>query len=139
MMHSTNASVHGNMWEACMPPVFVETLKARPLSSWPLLDNMSLPDQLVGDVSIVGHHEGQSKLAISHRSITTQEFMKAHVENNSKQDGMDVPLFYFPAPHVSGPDIIFFIKVNGNVTPTFVQLKLRQVLESSDVEKALAT
>ncbi|KAF9978798.1 hypothetical protein BGZ65_006848 [Modicella reniformis] len=107
MMHSTNASVHGNMWEACLPPVFVETLKAQPLSSWPLLDNMSLPDQLVGEVSIVGHHEGQAKLAISHRSITTQEFMKAHVENNSKQDGQD--------------------------------LKLRQVLEVSDVEKALAT
>ncbi|KAG9071529.1 hypothetical protein KI688_005741 [Linnemannia hyalina] len=35
------------------------------------------------------------------------EFMKAHVENNSKQDGQDVPPFYVPAPHVSGPDIIF--------------------------------
>ncbi len=65
--------------------------------------------------------------------------MKAHVENNSKQDGEDVPPFYFPAPHVSGPDIIFFIKVKVNVTPVFVQLKLRQVLEASDVEKAFAT
>ncbi|KAF9925797.1 hypothetical protein BGZ65_007568, partial [Modicella reniformis] len=38
-----------------------------------------------------------------------------------------------------GPDIIFFIKINSNVFPCFVQLKLRQVLEASDVEKALAT
>ncbi|KAF9133875.1 hypothetical protein BG015_003498, partial [Linnemannia schmuckeri] len=29
--------------------------------------------------------------------------------------------------------------INGNVYPVFVQLKLRQVLEGSDVEKALAT
>ncbi|KAI8356979.1 hypothetical protein B0O80DRAFT_446273 [Mortierella sp. GBAus27b] len=139
MMHSTNATVHGNMWEHLMPPVFVETLKSRPLSSWPLLNNMTLPDQLIGDVTIVGHHDHQTKLAISHRNITTQDFMKAHVENNSKQGDQNVPPFYFPAPHVSGPDIIFFIKINSNAFPCFVQLKLRQVLEASDVEKALAT
>ncbi|KAG0195164.1 hypothetical protein BGX31_006692, partial [Mortierella sp. GBA43] len=100
---------------------------------------MTLPDQLIGDVTIVGHHDHQTKLAISHRNITTQDFMKAHVENNSKQGDQNVPPFYFPAPHVSGPDIIFFIKINSNAFPCFVQLKLRQVLEASDVEKALAT
>ncbi|KAG0085861.1 hypothetical protein BGZ93_000424 [Podila epicladia] len=65
--------------------------------------------------------------------------MKAHVENGSKQGDQDVPPFYFPAPHVSGPDIVFFVRINGNVYPCFAQLKLRQVLEGSDVEKALAT
>ncbi|KAF9082713.1 hypothetical protein BGX29_003655, partial [Mortierella sp. GBA35] len=63
--------------------------------------------------------------------------MKAHVENNSKQEDQDIPPFYFPAPHVSGPDIIFFVKINGNIYPCFIQL--RQVLEASDAEKALAT
>ncbi|KAG0367631.1 hypothetical protein BGX24_003146 [Mortierella sp. AD032] len=52
---------------------------------------------------------------------------------------MDIPPFYFPAPHISGPDIVFYININGNVYPVFVQLKLRHVLEGSDVEKALAT
>ncbi|KAG0247773.1 hypothetical protein BG011_000951, partial [Mortierella polycephala] len=33
MLHSDNPSVHGNMWEAMMPPVLVETFKSRPLSS----------------------------------------------------------------------------------------------------------
>jgi len=65
--------------------------------------------------------------------------MKAHVENGSKQGDQDIPPFYFPAPHVSGPDIVFFVRINGNIYPCFVQLKLRQVLEGSDVEKALAT
>ncbi|KAF9342491.1 hypothetical protein BGX26_007419, partial [Mortierella sp. AD094] len=103
------------MWEAMMPPVFVETFKSRPLSSWPFLTNSSLPDQLTGDVTIVGYDEQQPILAASHRNLTTQQFMKAHVENGSKQGGQDIPPFYFPAPHVSGPDI------------------------GSDVEKALAT
>ncbi|KAG0280984.1 hypothetical protein BGZ96_001335 [Linnemannia gamsii] len=139
MLHSDNASVHGNMWEACMPPVFVETFKSRPLLSWPLLTKTSLPDQLVGDVTIVGYDEQQPKLVVSHRNLTTQQFMKAHVENGSKQGDQDIPPFYFPAPHVSGPDIVFYVKINGNVYPVFVQLKLRQVLVASDAEKALAT
>ncbi|KAI8355366.1 hypothetical protein B0O80DRAFT_449081 [Mortierella sp. GBAus27b] len=139
MLHSNNASVHGNMWEAMMPPVFVETFKSRPLSSWPLLTNSSLPDQLTGDVTIVGYDEQQPKLAASHRNLTTQQFMKAHVENGSKQGDQDIPPFYFPAPHISGPDIVFFVRIGDNIFPCFVQLKLRQVLEGSDVEKALAT
>ncbi|KAG0355597.1 hypothetical protein BGZ54_001094, partial [Gamsiella multidivaricata] len=32
MLHSDNPSVHGNMWETLMPPIFVETFKDRPLS-----------------------------------------------------------------------------------------------------------
>ncbi|KAF9582065.1 hypothetical protein BGW38_000706 [Lunasporangiospora selenospora] len=94
---------------------------------------------LTGDVTIVGYDEQHSKLAASHRNLTTQQFMKSHVENGSKQGDQDIPPFYFPAPHVSGPDIVFFVRINGNIYPCFVQLKLRQVLEGSDVEKALAT
>ncbi|KAG0061775.1 hypothetical protein BGZ92_006353, partial [Podila epicladia] len=139
MLHSNNASVHGCMWENLMPPVFIETFKSRPLSSWPLLTNFSLPHQLTGEVAIVGYDEQQPKLAASDRNLTTQQFMKAHVEINSKQGDQDVPPFYFPAPHVSGPDIVFFVRINDNIYPCFVQLKLRQVLEGSDVEKALAT
>ncbi|KAG0209258.1 hypothetical protein BGX33_005739 [Mortierella sp. NVP41] len=44
--------------------------------------------------------------------------MKAHVENNSKQGDQDIPPFYFPAPQVSGPDIVFFVKINGNIYPS---------------------
>lgn len=65
--------------------------------------------------------------------------MKAHVENGSKRGEQDIPPFYFPARHVSSPNIVFYIKINESVYPAFVQLKLRQVLEGSDIEKALAT
>ncbi|KAF9903120.1 hypothetical protein EC991_004146 [Linnemannia zychae] len=65
--------------------------------------------------------------------------MEAHVNNGSKQEDQYIPSFYFPTPHVSGPDIVFHININGSVYPVFVQLKFRHVLEGSDVEKALAT
>jgi len=77
-----------------MPPVFVDTFKNRPLSSWHLLTKNSLPDQLTGDVTIVGYYEHQPKLAASHRNLTTLELMKAHVENGSKQGDQDIPPFY---------------------------------------------
>ncbi|KAF9128243.1 hypothetical protein BG015_004374 [Linnemannia schmuckeri] len=60
--------------------------------------------------------------------------MKAHVENGSKREDQDIPPFYFPSPHVSGPDIVFYVKINGSIYPVFAQ-----VLEGSDVEKAFAT
>ncbi|KAG0326401.1 hypothetical protein BG004_002986 [Podila humilis] len=137
--HSDNASVHGCMWEASMPRVFIETFKSRPFSSWPLLGNSSLPDQLKGDVTIVGYDDHQPKVAVSHRHLTTQQFMKAHVESGSRLCDQSIPPFYFPAPHVSGPDIVFYVKINEKLYPVFVQLKLQQVLEGSDVEKARAT
>ncbi|KAG0265886.1 hypothetical protein BGZ95_003186 [Linnemannia exigua] len=96
-------------------------------------------DPLLLAAAELGYSEQESKLAISHRSISTHDFMKAHVENGSKREDQNVPPFYFPAPHISGPDIVFYVRINGALYPGFVQLKLRQVLEGSDVEKALAT
>ncbi|KAI9240565.1 MAG: hypothetical protein BYD32DRAFT_484838 [Podila humilis] len=139
MLYSTNASVHGNKWETCLAPIFVETFKTRPLSSWPLLGNSTLPDSLAGDVTIVEYNEQESKLAISHSTITTQEFMETHIKNESKHRIQDIPPFNIPTPHISGPDIVFYVEINGNFHPCFEQLKIRQFLEGSDVEKALAT
>ncbi|KAF8938717.1 hypothetical protein BGZ58_000323 [Dissophora ornata] len=139
MLSSSNPSVHGNMWETLMPAVFVETLKNRPFSSWPLLPNNSIPEQLAGNVTIVGYNEQEPRLAISHKDITTQAFMKAHVQGSSKQGDNTIPPFYFPAPHVSGPDVIFIVDINGIHIPCFIQLKLRQVLAGKDADEALAT
>ncbi|KAF9079894.1 hypothetical protein BGX27_005873, partial [Mortierella sp. AM989] len=52
MLTSTNASVHGTMWETQMPPVFIETFRAIPLSKWPLSSDNSIPEELRGDVTI---------------------------------------------------------------------------------------
>ncbi|KAG0325099.1 hypothetical protein BGZ99_001065 [Dissophora globulifera] len=139
MLHSDIASVHGNMWEILMPSIFVQTFKTRPLSSWPLLIKKPLPELLKGDVAIVGYNEQEPRLAISYKRIAMEDFMKAHVQDNSKRGDQDVPPFYFPAPQVSGPDIIFYIRIKGKLIPVFVQLKLRQTLQPNEVEEALET
>ncbi|KAG0364827.1 hypothetical protein BGZ54_007115 [Gamsiella multidivaricata] len=139
MLHSDNPSVHGRMWEAMMPSVFVETFKNQPISSWPLLTKDALPEMLTGHVTIVGYNEQEPKLAISHKDITTLDFMKAHVKDNSKRGDQDIPPFYFPVPQVPRPNIIFFVLINNKRYPCFIQLKLRQVLETTDAEQALAT
>ncbi|KAF9177432.1 hypothetical protein BGZ51_008765 [Haplosporangium sp. Z 767] len=144
VLHPDNASVHGNMWEAMMPPVFVETFKNLPLSSWPLplspwplLAKNSLPERLFGHVTVVGYNEQEPELVVSHRDITIQDFMRAHVKDNSKKGHRAIPPFYFPAPQVAGPDIIFYVRIKGEIYPVFVQLKLRHILPTSDVEQAL--
>ncbi|KAG0011229.1 hypothetical protein BGZ81_002335 [Podila clonocystis] len=82
--------------------------------------NRTLLASLAGDETRVGYSEQESKLAISHKNTATHDCTKAHV-NRSKREDQDVPPFYFPAPHVSGPDIVFYVKISGNVYPVFVQ------------------
>ncbi|KAF9429272.1 hypothetical protein BGZ76_001560, partial [Entomortierella beljakovae] len=133
-----NPSVHGNMWETMMPAVFVETFKHRPFQTWPL--DKSISEQPAGDVVIVGYNEEEPKLAINYKDITMQEFMEAHIQGSSKQGDNTIPPFYFPAPLVSGPDIIFIVQINGEKKiPVFVQLKLRQVLSEREAGDALVT
>ncbi|KAF9416857.1 hypothetical protein BGZ76_004592, partial [Entomortierella beljakovae] len=139
MLTSIESSVHGNLWETMMPAVFIETFKNHSISSWPLLpNNLGIPKELEGNTSVVGYKENQ-QLATTYNTMSTREFMEAHCKYNSTVDGELVPPFYLPCPQVSGPDLIFFIQIEGSdvITPVFVQLKLRQVLPQSDAEKAL--
>ncbi|KAI9232113.1 MAG: hypothetical protein BYD32DRAFT_476237 [Podila humilis] len=116
----------------------METFKTQPLSSWPLLAHSSLPGQLTGDVTIVGYDEQQPKLAVSHRSLTTQQFMKAHVENGSKQGDQDIPPFYFPRLMFPDPSLYFISRQQQNI-PGLRSTEITTSSEGSDVEKALAT
>ncbi|KAF8970523.1 hypothetical protein BGZ46_010474, partial [Entomortierella lignicola] len=98
-----------------------------------------IPDQLTGDVAIVGYDEHLTRLAISFKDISTYAFMEAHVKGISKQGESVIPPFYFPAPNVSGPDVIFFVQIGNRKYPCFVQLKLRQTLVGKDAIAALET
>ncbi|KAI8054588.1 hypothetical protein BDF22DRAFT_654729 [Syncephalis plumigaleata] len=109
----------------------------QPVSSSPFSNAFpDLPDE---NVTIVGYDGQGLRLGASHKYFTMHQFMKAHVENGSKQDDESMPPFYFPAPHVTGPDIIFFVKIKNNIYPCFVQLKLRQKFEKDDAMTALET
>ncbi|KAF9202190.1 hypothetical protein BGZ59_002282, partial [Podila verticillata] len=72
-------------------------------------------------------------------STNSSEFMETHIKDESKHRIQDIPPFNIPTPHISGPDIVFYVQINGNFHPCFEQLKIRQFLEGSDVEKVLAT
>ncbi|KAG0219493.1 hypothetical protein BGX31_011294 [Mortierella sp. GBA43] len=55
------------------------------------------------------------------------EFMDAHVNNHSTRNNIPVAPFFFPKIKPSGPDMVFFIRINGRkLVPVFVQTKLHQ-------------
>lgn len=82
--------------------------------------NNTRPESLAGDVTIVGYAIQKSKLAISH-NITTRAFMEARIKNGSKREDRDISPFYFPAPHISGPDIVFYVKIKEAPYSVFAQ------------------
>ncbi|KAG0199774.1 hypothetical protein BGX31_004227 [Mortierella sp. GBA43] len=56
-----------------------------------------------------------------------EEFMDAHVNHQSIRNNMPVAPFFFPKSKPSGPDLVFFIRIDGDrVIPVFVQMKLHQ-------------
>ncbi|KAI8047548.1 hypothetical protein BDF22DRAFT_718242 [Syncephalis plumigaleata] len=139
MQLADSPSAQGSMWELVMPSIFVETFNnpvTRNLNFWSL--STTLPDQLVGNVTIVGYKEDK-RLTMPYPELTIHQFMKAHAENGSKQGDESMPPFYFPDPQVTGPDIMFFVKINNNIYPCFVQLKLRKTLSGSNAKAALET
>ena len=53
--------------------------------------------------------------------------MDAHVNQESTRNNMNVAPFFFPKSKPSGPDLLFFIRINGaRLVPVFVQMKLHQ-------------
>ncbi|KAF8944614.1 hypothetical protein BGZ47_003984, partial [Haplosporangium gracile] len=94
------------------------------------------------------------------QEMSMADFLDAHVNNNSKQDGQPVPPFFFPEEHVSSPDIVFVIRFSGLapddtltssstpspgsasseiLCPVLVQLKLCEKLSQAKVSKARGT
>jgi len=53
--------------------------------------------------------------------------MDAHVNQGSTRNNISVAPFFFPKSKPSGPDLIFFIRIDGvRLVPVFVQMKLHQ-------------
>ncbi|KAG0350953.1 hypothetical protein BGX24_007976, partial [Mortierella sp. AD032] len=94
------------------------------------------------------------------QEMTMGDFLDAHVNNNSEQDGQPVPPFFYPDEHVSGPDVVFVLRFSGLapddalgrtptpspgstssevICPVLVQLKLCEKLSQADVIKARGT
>ncbi|KAG0195592.1 hypothetical protein BGX33_002940 [Mortierella sp. NVP41] len=98
---------------------------------------------LVGKVEIVGWREPGLEQGTTHHMMTMEEFMDAHVNRRSTRNNMPVAPFFFPKSNPSGPDLVFFIRIDGDrVIPVFVQMKLHQGnsnFSEKDWKEALST
>ncbi|KAF9158920.1 hypothetical protein DFQ26_007100, partial [Actinomortierella ambigua] len=140
VQQSDKPQAHGYAWELMMMNVLTETFKIRTLSDWPHVP--SIPSQcamLDGNAVIVGLDKQGLQRGISHKHISMSDFMDAHANNGSSRRGGAVPPFFFPKANPSGPDIVFYIRVEKKLFPVFVQLKLRQTMATKDVHAAVKT
>ncbi|KAF9080259.1 hypothetical protein BGX23_002403, partial [Mortierella sp. AD031] len=127
-MLSTSAPDQGCMFEHFMMSVFSETFKARPLSEWPHQPAISeMCRALVGKVKIVGWKEPGFEQGTTHKNMSMKEFTDAHVNHQSTFNNKPVAPFFFPKSWLSGPDMVFFLQIDGSkVVPAFAQMKLHQ-------------
>ncbi|KAI8345423.1 hypothetical protein B0O80DRAFT_504400 [Mortierella sp. GBAus27b] len=59
--------------------------------------------------------------------MSMEEFMDAHVNHESTRNNMPVAPFFFPKSNPSGPDLVFFIRIDGaRLVHVVVQMKLHQ-------------
>ncbi|KAG9062119.1 hypothetical protein KI688_006845 [Linnemannia hyalina] len=118
----------GCVLERFMMKVFSETFNTRPLSEWPHQPPISdMCPALVGKVEIVGWREPGLEQGTTHAMMSMEEFMDTHVNHGSTRNNMPVAPFFFPKPKPSGPDLVFFIRIDGaRLVPVFVQMKLHQ-------------
>ncbi|KAF9111095.1 hypothetical protein BGW39_004476, partial [Mortierella sp. 14UC] len=148
----------GKEWEFSIPFEMVH-----------LFHDKTVPAQLYHDAE-PPHSMFQRKAAVvgwtglmrttGSQEMSMADFLDAHVNNNSEQDGQPVPPFFFPEEHVSGPDIVFVVRFSGLapddsltssstpspgsasseiLCPVLVQLKLCEKLSQAEVIKARGT
>ncbi|KAG0273264.1 hypothetical protein BGZ96_004924 [Linnemannia gamsii] len=143
-MDRTDAAAKGNLFERYMMTVFSKTFKSRRLSDWPHQPPiLQMCSDLVGEVDIVGWREPALLQGTTHEMMSMEEFMDAHVNHHSTRNNTPVAPFFFPKHKPSGPDMVFFIRIDGHrIVPVFVQTKLHQSstkLYNKLWENALAT
>ncbi|KAG9061694.1 hypothetical protein KI688_007275 [Linnemannia hyalina] len=124
----STAIEHGCAFERFMIKAFSETFNTRPLSEWPHQPPISdMCPALVRKVELVGWREPGLEPGTTHAMMSMEEFMDAHVNHGSTRNDMPIAPFFFPNSKPSGPDLVFFIRIDGaRLVPVFVQLKLHQ-------------
>ncbi|KAF9271747.1 hypothetical protein BGZ88_005674, partial [Linnemannia elongata] len=128
LMDRPDAAAKGNLFERYMMAVFSETFKTRRLSDGshqpPIL---SMCPDLAGEVEIVGWKDPCLLQGATHERMSMEEFMDAHVDHHSTRNNLPVAPFFFPHHCPSGPDMVFFIRIDGRkVVPVFVQMELHK-------------
>lgn len=98
---------------------------------------------LDGKVEVVGWKDPGLEQGTTHKRMSMEDFMDAHVNHQSTRNSKPVAPFFFPKSKPSVPDMVFIIRIDGTtVIPVFVQLKLHHKSSSfseNDWRDALST
>ncbi|KAI1320554.1 hypothetical protein EDD11_000516 [Mortierella claussenii] len=118
---------------AAIDPYFAREVRKRMIKSTALEQGcvferfMMKGFTLISKVEIVGWRETGLEQGTSYAMMSREEFMDAHVNQGSTRNDMPVASFFFPKSKPSGPDLMFFIRIDGTrVMPIFVWMKLHQ-------------
>ncbi|KAF9079378.1 hypothetical protein BGX23_004232 [Mortierella sp. AD031] len=112
---------------AAIDPYFAREVRKRMVKSTAIEQGCVFERFMMKVFKIVGWREPGLEQGTTHAMMSMEEFMDAHVNHGSTRNNMPVAPFFFPKSKPSGPDLMFFIRINGTrVIPIFVQMKLHQ-------------
>ncbi|KAG0304438.1 hypothetical protein BGZ97_001494, partial [Linnemannia gamsii] len=76
----------------------------------------------IGKMEIVDWKEPKLEQCTAHAMISMEEFMGGYVNQGLACNNIPVAPFFFPKSKPSGPDLVFFIRIDGaRLVPVFVQ------------------
>ncbi|KAG0269439.1 hypothetical protein DFQ27_003564 [Actinomortierella ambigua] len=144
----------GKEWEFTIPFEMIHVFHEKIVSTR-LFHDAKLPHNMFEHKAAVVGWTGRMR-TIGSQEMTMADFLDAHINRNSEQDGQPVPPFFYPEEHVSGPDVVFVVRFSGKaqdsplgscstspssvspdiVCPVFIQVKLCLKLSRKEAVEA---
>ncbi|ORY98441.1 hypothetical protein BCR41DRAFT_390512 [Lobosporangium transversale] len=128
--------IHGKFWECQVPLSLINIFHNKTLAKKMFPKNAPL-DLVDHEATIVGWKK--SRIGADCSDLTMEQFLEAHFDHDSRIDKREIPPFYFPTDEITGPDIVFILKINKKMYPVFVQLKFVKKLDGMKAAHALET
>ncbi|KAG0208429.1 hypothetical protein BGX31_002333, partial [Mortierella sp. GBA43] len=145
--NSQDEQFAGKIFERHAPLDLIHVFHNKPLKqelfsipkAIPQFEPVTFPKRLFGHTATIVGWEGYEWGIQSQETLTMDNFLEAHCKNNSRRGKLTIPAFYYPGTSPSGPDIVFVLRIDGQLYPVFVQNKLLVEIHPSDVEDARLT
>ncbi|KAK3836312.1 MAG: hypothetical protein J3R72DRAFT_423921 [Linnemannia gamsii] len=154
--HIPTERTRGKEWESIIPFELVHLFHDKTVSARLFHDAEPPHGMFRRKAAIVGWYGRM--LTTGCQEMSMDDFLDAHINNNSKKDGEPVDPFFYPEEHVSGPDIVFVVRFSGLAPddalvssstfspgsasfeiPVLLQLRLCEKLSGADVISARGT
>ncbi|KAK3836309.1 MAG: hypothetical protein J3R72DRAFT_493789 [Linnemannia gamsii] len=105
----------------------------------PQLEPVTFPRHLFEHKATIVRWEGYEWGARYKETLTMSDFLEAHYRHGSRRGDSTAPPFYYPESSLSGPDIVFVLRINDQLYSVFVQNKLLNKIHPRSIEKARLT